>query len=139
MRANILNIGEITMEIHCVRVKQIRNGLYKLCVNGMVEVQGYSYPVESGTIVAPSDENVTITDPSGNQYIWTFISRKSEWKLNLLTQRVVLQKFDGAMANVLLSKDEKIGICHKTVVVMRYKNLLYDLPWQIRNYIKTVA
>ena len=127
------------MVIHCARIKQIRNGLYKLCVNGMVEVQGYSYPVEAGTMVSPSEETVTITDPRGNQYIWVFLPQKSEWALDLITQRAVLQKFDGEIANVLLSEEENIGICHKTVVVMRYKNLLYDLPWQIRNYIKTVA
>ncbi len=127
------------MVIHCARIKQIRNGLYKLCVNGMVEVQGYSYPVEAGTMVSPSEETVTITDPRGNQYIWVFLPQKSEWALDLITQRAVLQKFDGEIANVLLSEEENIGRCHKAVVAMRYNNLLYDLPRQICMYINTAA
>ena len=127
------------MVIHCARIKQIRNGLYKLCVNGMVEVQGYSYPVEAGTMVSPSEETVTITDPRGNQYIWVFLPQKSEWALDLITQRAVLQKFDGEIANVLLSEEENIGRCHKAVVAMRYNNLLYDLHRQICMYINTAA
>ena len=105
----------------------------------MVEVQGYSYPVEAGTMVSPSEETVTITDPRGNQYIWVFLPQKSEWALDLITQRAVLQKFDGEIANVLLSEEENIGRCHKAVVAMRYNNLLYDLPRQICMYINTAA
>lgn len=127
------------MVIHCARIKQIRNGLYKLCVNGMVEVQGYSYPVEAGTMVSPSEETVMITDPRGNQYIWKFITHKSEWELNLIKKRVVLKQFDGSTARVLLTEEENIGRCHKAVVAMRYNNLLYDLPRQICMYINTAA
>ena len=127
------------MVIHCVRTKQIRKGHYMLMADGIIEVQGYCYPVEAGTIVAPSEETVMITDPRGNQYIWKFITHKSEWELNLIKKRVVLKQFDGSTARVLLTEEENIGRCHKAVVAMRYNNLLYDLPRQICMYINTAA
>lgn len=124
------------MVIHCVRTKQIRKGHYMLMADGIIEVQGYCYPVEAGTIVAPSEETVMITESSGNQYIWVFLPQKSEWALETEKTSLVLKKFDGKYANVLFIKKDDIGKCEKKNIVVRYTNLLYDLPMQIKLYLK---
>ena len=127
------------MVIHCVSVKQIRNGHYMLFADGVIEVQGFCYDVKAGTIVAPSEETFMITESSGNQYIWKFITHKSEWELNLIKKRVVLKQFDGSTARVLLTEEENKGQCHKAVVAIRYTNLLYDLPRRIIIYSNAAA
>lgn len=107
--------------------------------NPYVLIEKPEWAAETIYYTSPSEETVMITESSGNQYIWVFLPQKSEWELDLITQRAVLQKFDGEIANVLLSEEENIGRCHKAVVAMKYNNLFYDLSRKICNYIKTSA
>ena len=127
------------MVIHCARTKQIGKSLYRLNTDGIVEVQGYSYPVDAGTIVSPAEEMVMISDASGNHYIWTFVPQKSEWESETGNIILILKRFNGVFADVLLIEKDDSGNCKKSKILVKYINLFYDLPRHIRMYLKTTS
>lgn len=125
------------MKIHCINMKQIKKGQYRLNADGIVEVQGYSYPVDAGTIVSPTEETVMISDASGNHYVWTFVPQKSEWESETGNIILILERFNGVWADVLIVEKDHSGNCKKSKILVKYIDLFYDLQRYIRMYLKT--
>lgn len=115
------------MRIHCVHVKQIKKGQYMFLADGIVEVHGYYYPIVSGAVVFPDEKAIIITDKTGKQYKWKYISHHSEWLLNNGHENVIIRRFNGVNADIMTIYNENNRM-HKTRMIVGYRNLLYDLP-----------
>ena len=115
------------MKMNCVKMKQIKRGLYKFYADGDVEVRGYHYAVGAGTIVMPDNESVVITGKGGSQYTWHYISHRSEWALDADVKSIILKNFDGENADVITIKKTE-NPSRKALMTVRCNNVLYDLP-----------
>ena len=78
------------MKIHCVRSKQTRNGRYEYQADGVVEIQGYYYPIKAGSIVSPDTNSLEIQTYKGEHYVLQYIPKRSEWTVNTDNVSVII-------------------------------------------------
>ena len=98
---------------------------------GVVEIQGYYYPINAGSVVSPEYNTLEIQNYKGEHYIWQYIPQRSEWIVNTDNESVIVKKFDGIVANVIIVKSDKEGRKTKRSMTVYYHNLLYGLTSQL--------
>ena len=119
------------MKMHCVRSKQTRKGQYEYQADGVVEVQGYCYPIKAGSVVSPDNNLLEIQTHKGEHYVLQYIPKRSEWIMNTDNESVIIKKFNGIVADVIIVKVDKEGRKTKRSMAVYYHDLLYGLTPQL--------
>ncbi len=59
---------------------------------GVVEIQGYYYPINAGSVVSPEYNTLEIQNYKGEHYIWQYIPQRSEWIVNTDNESVIVNR-----------------------------------------------
>ena len=123
--------GGSYMKMHCVRSKQTQKGRYEYQADGVVEIQGYSYPIKAGSVISPDINLLEIQTYKGEHCVLQYIPKRSEWIVNADNESVIIKKFDGIVADVIIIKKDKDGKKTKRSMAVYYHDLLYGLTHQL--------
>lgn len=119
------------MKIHCVRSKQTRNGRYEYQADGVLEINGYYYPIKAGSVVSLDNNLLEIQTHKGEHYVLQYIPKRAEWIMNTDNESVIIKKFNGIVADVIIIKKDKDGKKTKRSMAVYYHDLLYGLTHQL--------